>query len=186
MKAYHHILQRYLGRLNQITERANPKNPTPPTEDRTTMVDDGSSSIANDKKQRFEQRVINSLPKTLQKNAQLLLDHVKEDTKLSWNDRGELVLDERSISGSNITDLLHETLRKRKLDNAPIGWNIFSKTLRESNIPMNLIGNKKRWSSTTRRVENSSLAAPVTKVKTTKTAEGLSSWLSYNHGKGKK
>ena len=60
---------------------------------------------------------------------------------------GELVHNGETIKDTNITDLFHEVLRARKLGREPKGWDIFSKALKETNVPTDLIGNRTRWDS---------------------------------------
>ena len=49
------------------------------------------------------------------------------------------------MSGSNIADLVNETVRARKMSDEPKGWSVFARALKESNVPQELIGNKTRW-----------------------------------------
>ena len=62
---------------------------------------------------------------------------------VDWNDRGELLHEGVAIPGSNITDLVHDLVRKRKTFD-PIGWRQLASQLRGSNIPMELVGNVAR------------------------------------------
>ena len=76
------------------------------------------------------------------------MDHIKETTDMTWNERGELVVQGQTLNGTNVSDLIHEILRSRKLGIKPEGWSVFANSLKESNIPVDLIGNKARWDST--------------------------------------
>ena len=58
--------------------------------------------------------VVTTLPKTLQEKGSQLVSRLKT-TK--WNDRGELLHERVAITGSNIFDLVHYLLRKRKTSN---------------------------------------------------------------------
>ena len=62
--------------------------------------------------------VVTTLPKTLQEKGSQLVSRLKT-TK--WNDRGELLHEGVAIPGSNVVDLVHDLLRKRKTSD-PIGW----------------------------------------------------------------
>ena len=121
---------------------------------------------------KLEKRVIESLPKTLQKRGGVLLDHIKDTTDMTWNDRGELIVKGQTLNGTNVSDLIHEILRSRKLGQKPEGWSIFANALKESNIPMDLIGNKARWDSTDQDLSKSlsleSLSTPVNRKKKSK------------------
>ena len=46
-------------------------------------------------------------------------------------------------AGSNIIDLVNDTLRQRKHPE-PKGWQTFAQMLKESNVPRDYVGNKKR------------------------------------------
>ena len=52
-----------------------------------------------------------------------------------WNDRGELLHEGVVVPGSNVVDLVHDLLRKRKTSD-PIGWQQFGSQMRAANIPM--------------------------------------------------
>ena len=62
---------------------------------------------------------------------------------VDWNDRGELLHKGVAIPGSNITDLVHALVRRRKTLE-PVGWQQLAGQLRGSNIPMELVGNVAR------------------------------------------
>ena len=97
---------------------------------------------------KLEDRLLESVPSTLTKKAKLLLDHIKETTDLTWNERGEIISNGHLVEGSNLQDLVHETVRARKLHgDPPKGWKTFSNFLRASNVPLDLIGNKSRWNT---------------------------------------
>ena len=55
-------------------------------------------------------------------------------------DRGELLHEGVGAPGSNVIDLVHDLLRKRKTSD-PIGWQQFASQMRAANIPMELVGN---------------------------------------------
>ena len=89
---------------------------------------------------RLKREVVMTLPKTLQEKGSQLVSRLKT-TK--WNDRGELLHEGVAISGSNIVDLVHDLLRKRKMTH-PIGWQQFANQMHAANIPMELVGNVAR------------------------------------------
>ena len=62
---------------------------------------------------------------------------------VGWNDRGEMLHEGVAIPGSNITDLVHELVRRRNTFE-PAGWQQLAGKLRGSNIPMELVGNVAR------------------------------------------
>ena len=84
-----------------------------------------------------------TLTKPLQEKGRQLVSRLKT-TK--WNDRGELLHEGVVVPGSNVIDLDHDLLRKRKTSD-PIGWQQFASQMRAANIPMELVGNvaKRRY-----------------------------------------
>ena len=85
--------------------------------------------------------IVATMPKSLHVKARLLATRLKK--MVDWNDRGELLHEGVAIPGSNITDLVHDLVRKRKTFD-PIGWRQLASQLRGSNIPMELVGNVAR------------------------------------------
>ena len=62
-----------------------------------------------------------TLPKALQEKGRQLVSRLKTT---QWNDRGELLHEGVVVPGSNVVDLVHDLLRKRKTSE-PIGWQQF-------------------------------------------------------------
>ena len=91
--------------------------------------------------------VVTTLPKALQENGRLLVSRLKTT---QWNDRGELLHEGVVVPGSNVVDLVHDLLHKRKTCD-PIGWQQFGSQMRAANIPMELVGNVARRRHTQQR-----------------------------------
>ena len=173
---YDQALQKYLTRVDQTNSRQWSQNVKPSP----SMALQESSTEGAEKTVKFENRLIDSLPKTLQNKGRVLLAHLKEGTDLNWNNRGELVIKGQEIPGSNVSDLIHETLRARKLGTEPTGWKIYADILRQSNVPSDLIGNKVRWEASA--IEASPFKSPHIVQKKTKkqpSKKHPKEWLSY-------
>ena len=84
--------------------------------------------------------VVKTLPKALQQNGLQLVSRLKTT---QCNDKGELLQEGAVVPGSNVIDLVHDLLRKRKTSD-PIGWQQFASQMRAANIPMELVGNVAR------------------------------------------
>ena len=84
--------------------------------------------------------VVTTLPKALQEKGRQLVSRLKTT---QWNDRGELLHEGVVVPGSNVVDLVHDLLCKRKTSD-PIGWQQFGSQMRAANIPMELVGNVAR------------------------------------------
>ena len=172
--AYQQALQRYLTKVGQVNRRGsnliqtNQQKVT--TFNQPTQTNNNPDTLPaqsdHNKILKLEDRLLESVPSTLTKKAKLLLDHIKETTDLTWNDRGEIISNGHPVEGSNLQDLVHETVRARKLQgDPPKGWNKFSSLLRASNVPLDLIGNKSRWNIVSDEpIEN--VKTPVSLVKT--------------------
>lgn len=92
----------------------------------------------------MQDRILQSVPKTMQRKASLLLDMLKDNNNLTWNNQGVVTYKGTQIPGSNIIDLINDTLRQRK-GVQPKGWETFSKVLNETNVPQEVVGNLARW-----------------------------------------
>ena len=93
---------------------------------------------------RLNQLVLDSVPSTMKRKAQLLLNILKYNPNMTWDDDGTVKLYGKAIEGSNIIDLVNGVLRHRK-GSETTGWQPFAEGLREMNIPQDVIGNRERW-----------------------------------------
>ena len=88
-----------------------------------------------------------SVPKLYKTGARQLLDKIKENQDvLHWNDKGELVYENKPISGSHVVDLVDDILRHRK-GFEPVAWSVFARGLARTNVPENLVRNPQRQST---------------------------------------
>ena len=94
----------------------------------------------------IEQDVVESVPKSFKTKAERLLQRIKLDPEVKWNNLGELEYRGQLIKNSNLTDLVNDVLRKRKNSRDPLGWETFADVLHRLNVPQELIGNPTRWS----------------------------------------
>ena len=90
--------------------------------------------------------ILESVPKTYRNKAQLLLNHIKEKTDMSWDDENRLVKNGKSVPGTNILDIVNDLVRERKtMPHAPRGWYDVLMSLKDTNVPREAIGNESRW-----------------------------------------
>ena len=151
-KLYNQVLQRYLTYYDQRkdqplhvkltavkpTETPKPEESKEPTEE---SAPEKSVSTA------VEQEVMKSVPKLYKNGARQLLDKMKENQDvLDWNDKGELVDENKPIPGSHVVDLVNDMLRHRK-GFEPVGWSVFARGLARMNVPENLVRNPQRQSA---------------------------------------
>ena len=92
----------------------------------------------NDEENDTLSEIVATMPKSLQLKAGMLTARLKKI--VDWNDRSELLHEGVAIPGSNITDLVHDLVRRRKTFE-PVGWQQLAGQLRGSNMPMELVGN---------------------------------------------
>lgn len=146
--AYHQLLRKYLLRLDQIRQRPLgtvqlAKNPN--TSPFQTMRKVGEvDETEDDNETRVERSVLESLPKTLKSKGKMLLSQLRKNPSVEWNDRGNLVYQQRVVEGSNAVDLLNDVLRQRKTSQDPTGWEVFASILKDDNTPKELISNPRR------------------------------------------
>ena len=68
-----------------------------------------------------EDRIINNVPKAYQVRATKLIGHLKYYAGVSWNGKGETVVDGKTLPGSNISVLVNDIIRKAKHEVDPVG-----------------------------------------------------------------
>lgn len=92
-----------------------------------------------------DSHILRLIPKSYIKKGELLLDTLKQNKeKISWENDGTVIINKEIIPGSNIVHLVSDALRPLK-NSEPIGWQRFVTTLKDINLPINLIGNPKRF-----------------------------------------
>ena len=75
----------------------------------------------------IEEEVMRSVPKVYKTEARQLLDTFKDNRDvLHWNNKGELLYEDKAISGSRLVDLVNDILRHRK-GFEPVGWSVFAR-----------------------------------------------------------
>lgn len=84
--------------------------------------------------------VLNSIPKTLTRQASSLWDFLKtRPDVISWNPQGELIINNKLISGSNLADIFHLVFTSKK--QSVIGQDQFLEALQSLNAPQHFIKN---------------------------------------------
>lgn len=85
--------------------------------------------------------VISTVPRNFKTKAAGLLNHLLASGVVDWNEKYELVFQNKVITGTNIIDLVNDTLRNRKSVAPPSGRTIFAKALSQVHTPQEFIGN---------------------------------------------
>ena len=150
-RRYNQVLQRYLTFYDQRKGQPLSVKITTPTVTKTEQSTEVSNSEPSKETQQqqqqqqaeiveaiptaIEQEVIKSVPKIYKAGARQLLDKIKENSDmLRWNDKGELIYENKAIPGSHIADLINDALRQRK-NFQPIGSSVFARGLAKLNVP---------------------------------------------------
>ena len=92
---------------------------------------------AENGEKRIPSDVLASLPKNLKSKGNRLLDFIRNNPDINFNERGELIVDGSMIANSHASDLVNHVLKKSKVP--PIGWNLFKDKLQMMNVPRSLL-----------------------------------------------
>ena len=153
LKRFEQYKDRPLGKV-QLTSAGKPISSTSPSE----SLEDESGVV---------REVIASVPISLRNKAGRLLQRLKSNPQVKWNELGELEYDGRVIKQSNLTDLVNDVLRKRRQTPDPLGWDVFADALRQVNVAQDLIGNPKRWDYIRKTAAAAAAAEPEEKAPAT-------------------
>ena len=76
------------------------------------------SSKHNHTMKRFTEKILESIPKSYRKHAYLLMKHLFRKAvpdRISWDEHGIMTIDGNVVKDLNITDLINDAMRERKL-----------------------------------------------------------------------
>ena len=88
-----------------------------------------------------EDRIATNVPRTYQARAKKLIGHLKDYTGVSWNAKGEMGVDGKTLPGSNISVLVNDIIRKAKHEVDPVGRKSLVEQLSKTELPRCLIEN---------------------------------------------
>src|SRR5215470_9227401 len=92
-----------------------------------------------------EEDILDSISNNARHKAKRLLDNIKENTELNWNDNGELVYRQSVVPNSNIVHLITDILKPKTVDR-PVGWKEFAQGLTGiDKIDKDLVPNQSSW-----------------------------------------
>lgn len=84
---------------------------------------------------------VSLLPKNLKEKGQMLLNHMNKNN-ISWDSQGRVIINSEVLEGSNILDIAHGLLRKRKTVKEVPMLNRVYRILRKNNTPLELLPNR--------------------------------------------
>ena len=143
--AFQQALRGFLNRFDEYKNRPLGRVQLTPPEQST--LDQDRQPPPTQKTDAVEEDVMISVPANLKKRAARILQRLKADPEVRWNDRGEFEYRGRLIKNSNLTDLVNDVLKKKRNSvKDPRGWETFAQALQRLNVPQDLIANNSRWS----------------------------------------
>ena len=154
-----------LQRVNQLKNQVFRPEPSPVqmiTQTERNMTSESDSTSPSQQLTATDKQMIDSVPKTMQNRAKLLIQNLKDHSDvISWNDYGQLVLEGSIVPNSNIVALVNDVMRKRKGFN-PEHSNTFAKALAKINVPEDYLRNPNRIDSIRwyRRLQDSQAPGP--------------------------
>lgn len=83
------------------------------------------------------------IPKQARREATAILQHIQNTPNISWNLRGELIVNGEVLPNTHVTDLIKDSLYQYKKWK-PKGIIEFYRALAESNLPLGLVRNAER------------------------------------------
>ena len=90
---------------------------------------------------RWYAKTVDAMPPSLRQKAAHLLDHIKSTENIQWDRDGRIVIDNVTLAGTNVLDLVHGATRQRKNQPTPSGARQFLEALDKSNTPKELVPN---------------------------------------------
>jgi len=95
----------------------------------------------------LNEKLISGIPKNKRQKAKSLIDFINDHSILGANEKGELIINGKTIKNSHIVDVVQDFVRDRNKQGAvlpPAGVQQFAAALRAHNIPKEYIGNNIR------------------------------------------
>lgn len=142
-KKYSAILQRYRSLVKQGMSEKNVLTLSLPSETGQDASDRQSNVGGDRQKDMFADEILSYMAKRSRKNAELILTALTRASGVSWNDRGEIIIDNQIIRGSHLYDLIKSATATRRATDVswPAGWSTFLKTLARLNVPLSAFPN---------------------------------------------
>ena len=103
--------------------------------------------VIEEEEDSLERELLKAVPSSFKVRAKSLLRHLQRNKSkgyVDWNPDGELIASGKLVRGSNMVDLIHDSLKSRKGAKDPVGLESFIEALALNNTPDSLITNTKR------------------------------------------
>ena len=141
-KMYSQTLNKYLE-MRKIMNQPHPV----PIIDHSQPPEQTQHSQQPPKQQLSEEKlehVVETVPKKFKMRAHTLITAIKRAPNITFNDKSELVVGNRTIAGSNAIDLVNDLVRPHSRGRAPSGWKEFASALKDINLSQLAVGNEER------------------------------------------
>lgn len=132
---YSQALQRYLTLSDKYRERPLGKVEMKVS---TPEVSTAETNIG------LKPTLYQTLPPTLRSKGEALLNHLESIPGIKWDNKQQLVVDDKPVPKSNVIDLIDDLVRDRKTAKPPPGWSELATVLKQVNTPRALIPNSRR------------------------------------------
>ena len=138
-KIYQQTLNRYLTLADKYRDKPIGKIEMMKQKETDPLIKD-----TVDTERDLKSKILDSIPTKLQPKASLLIEHLKENPEIKWDQKLQLVVGDKTITGSNAVDLINDLVRNRKKTPSPHGWEHLAAALKKTNTPKEFIGNPLR------------------------------------------
>lgn len=138
---YSQLLRNFLTQKGIINQQKLPKE-VPDTQQSVLKVQQSALEAAPSPGVSSAEitRIAATLPSTLRSKGQNLLNHLTKDSQLAWNEKQEIIFQDKTYFGTNIVDLVNDTVRDRRT-NPPRQRGTFVRILALLCTPREFIGN---------------------------------------------
>ncbi len=131
---YNRVLEDYLLFADKYYERKEIHHP----EKRLSIESDDDEEDTNHETDTVKIKLLSSLPPLYRKHGESILHHLKQQG-IKWDASGTVFHNGNQLQGSNIIDLMHYILRRRKKNiKQPVGLDTFKVILKSANLPRKL------------------------------------------------
>lgn len=138
-RQYSQALQRYLTLSDKYRDQ-----PLGKVEIKESLKPATTEEPQSTLKQEPQSTLHQTLPPTLRSKGEALLNHLESVPGIKWDNKQQLVIDEKTVPKSNVVDLIDDLVRDRKTAKPPPGWSELATVLKRVNTPRALIANSKR------------------------------------------
>ena len=129
---------KYERLLTGQVSQPEPVNTTDTYTEQVTLHNPQQDYCHSNTQDSIHEDLLSSLPLPLRSRAKVILNHLAKHTNLQWNDKGEIIVNGKVVTGSNINDLIKIQLKDYRSFH-PVGAEVFSQLVQESNVPQSVL-----------------------------------------------